>query len=141
MVRLYIGEENIPKDKHFINDVEAAFPAVPIVGSDFQRLVIETVDKGKYYNSKQFIDRFGYLLTLDSLSTGSKSMLLLDYARDSVVNLVECGDNALILLSLIKDCSVYLPDRDMAFPFTEDYPVVCNNKEWEGVSQLNDWLC
>ncbi len=58
MITLYIGRENLPSDKVFIEDVEDLILAVEICSTDFQCRVLEEVEHGKYYDNSRFIDRF-----------------------------------------------------------------------------------
>lgn len=141
MLEIYIGKENLPKDLHLIYDVDAAFYLVPFTGTDFQRKVISEIDKGTYRDERTFIDRFGCPLPADYLCSGTKSLLLLDSVKDSIVNFTECGENALVLLSNITDGKLYLESRTTMLPHVGEFPVMCNGEYWERISQLNYWLC
>ncbi len=141
MLEFYIGEENLPKDVPFIFDVEAAFPLVSMTGTDLQRKIISDVDKGEYRDERTYIDRFGCPLPYMCLSTGSKALLLLDSKKDKIINMSECGDDCLVLLSYISDGKLYFNCRLSGIPWDVDYPVMCNGKMWERISHLNGWFC
>ncbi len=139
MINLYIGKENLPKDKHFIFDVDSAISLVNCSGTLFQRKVLEIVEKGSYYDSKVFTDRFGYNLYYDCMSSGSKALFELE-GLDDVVNCDECGPNALKMVSLLKTCDFYLSFRQIELPYYYDAPIVCNGRYYESISTLNWYL-
>ncbi len=140
MLNIYIGKENLPKDKKLIFDVDKAIMSVIISGTDFQRMVIENVEQGSYKDESMFIDRFGGALYYTNMSSGSKALLEVDYLKDFVVNCAECGENALAYLSYIDEGNVYLPRRDIALPWLVRKPVFCFGKEWKGIDHLNDLI-
>lgn len=140
MLNIYIGKESLPEDKKFIFDVESVFLLVKITGSDFQRKVIEEIEHGSYYDNKRFKDRFGGLLYYSNMSTGSKALFEAEYLINDIINISECGENALRMLSYLNNGNVYFDRRDFALPWDIDYPVTCNGRYWERVTLLNDYL-
>ncbi len=73
---------------------------------------------------------------VDSL-IGSKVLFAAEYFKNRVINLSECGENALRMLSYLNDGNVYLRSRFIELPWEIDHPIVCNGKKWERVSLLN----
>ena len=137
MLNIYIGKENLPKDKALINDADAAIMLVTVIGTDFQRLVLERVEHGVYKDQRVFTDRFGNNLYYTDMSTGAKALMLVDALHDKVINCAECGENALSMLSHLTAGNVYLPNRTIALPWEVDCPVQCYGRTWERISLLN----
>ena len=72
------------------------------------RDVLRTIEKGRYLNQREYIDRFGYKCLLSNCSTSSKAVFLVANT-DITVDLVECGDNARdYILTHFKTGSVIL---------------------------------
>ncbi len=140
VLNIYIGKENLPKDKRLIFNPDNAIPLVIITGSQFQREVISIIEKGSYYDNKMFTDRFGGNLYYTSMSTGSKALFEVDFLTDYVINCVECGENALELLTHLDHGNVYLEYRDIDLPWDIDCPVCYNGIELPSISCMNDLL-
>lgn len=92
---IYVGKNNLPKNKKFIFDVEAEFFRYGIKDCRLSKEIIKEIDNGKYINESTFLDRFGVSLYTDYLSTSSKALLLLISCKDKVLNFDEVGDNAI----------------------------------------------
>ena len=120
MLNIYIGKENLPADKKFINDVEAVFLNVDMYGSIFQKNVIEVIDKGRYLDKSKYIDRFGNHLYLSDLSTGSKALLLTEAFPDMIINFDEVGLNAISLLSGIGEGNIFFSSRSDSILYNKD---------------------
>lgn len=137
-INVYIGKENLPKEKVLVFDVEAAILAVRVIGSAFQRKVLAELEQGEYKDGRVFIDRFGNHLYYTEMSAGSKALFELEGLPDKVVNGAEMGFNALRFVAEIPECSIYFAQRDEALPFhgtkTELY---LNGKLYKDCSLLN----
>lgn len=95
MLHLYIyGIDKIPPELEVIEDIETGFNLHEIKDTSETRKLLSLTEKGQWINTESFIDRFGYKLWLDSLSTGCKAALLAASHPDKVINLRECGYNA-----------------------------------------------
>ncbi len=140
MLNIYTSMDSLPKDRKFIFDVDPVINAVKITGNEFQRMVIERIEKGSYHNNAMFKDRFGGLLYYNSMSIGSKALFVVEYYSDWVINCTECGENALRLLSYLKEGNIFISNRMNPLPWDVDYPVTFNGRVWERVSLLNDYL-
>lgn len=137
-INIYIGSENLPKDKVLVFDVEAAILAVKITGNAFQKKVLREVEKGKYKDGKFFIDRFGGQLYYTEMSTGSKALFELEGLPDKIINGAEMGFNALRLVTDIPECSIYFKQRDEALPFYgAKANLYLNGELYEDYSWLN----
>lgn len=137
-INVYIGKENLPKEKVLIFDVEAAILAVKITGNTFQRKVLTEIEKGEYKDERVFTDRFGNHLYYTEVSAGSKALFELEGLPDRIVNGAEMGFNALRLVAEIPECSIYFAQRREVLPFrrakTELY---LNGKHYEDCELLN----
>lgn len=136
-VNIYLGQENLPKDKKFVFDVESAIYLVNVEGTAFQRKVLMEIEQGSYGDSRRWVDRFGSTLYYSDMSTGAKILFELD-ALDMVINCVEIGNNALGLIQYIEDCHVYLDSNDIIVPYN-----LCDIKiKVNGISfDNNDLAC
>lgn len=139
MLNIYVGKDNLPRDKQFIFDVESIFPGVTITGTNVQRYVISDIEKGEYVDNKRFKDRFGGLLYYTDMSTGSKAIMVVDFFKDYIINCDECGENALGLMSLLDAGNVFLSRRSIGLPWIRDCEVCYNGKCFPRISLLNDW--
>lgn len=106
-LHIYIGKENLPEDKEFILDNENYFAFSGITDCDFSRYVIKEIEQGEFINTMFFRDRFGGQLYIDCLSTGSKTLLNIYNNEDKVFYGGEMGDNALELLSILRNGNIY----------------------------------
>lgn len=140
MINLYIGKENLPKDKHFIFDVEPYFCNVVLTGTFVQREAIRLLDKGGYLDPQYFMDRFYDKTSVNALSTSAKAIIELEGLPNCIVNCSECGDSALELISIIPNCNAFLEEWTVGLPWLQDSPITCNGHYWERISLLNDWL-
>ena len=95
-LRIYIRNEDngIPEEK-IIRDVEIEFLKICLTDNEYNKKAKKEIDEG-YYNDKiSFIDRFGFKLYTKYLSTGCKAAICVNEVKDKVIDLIECGCNAL----------------------------------------------
>lgn len=74
-------------------DGEALFMKIDHIWNDIDRKLVATIENGKLHDD-YFIDRFGYKLPLEFLSTGCKLALIVNHYQSTLVDLRECGNNA-----------------------------------------------
>lgn len=154
MVTIYIrGIDEIPKDISVVDDVELEFNFVDLKGSDTVRGLIKQIEHGEWLNNESFIDRFGYKLWMDSMSTGCKAALVAACEPTKAINLRECGYNArdAIVLSL-KDGHLIIDFDDTPIsPANQVYSkngtrvdtkieVVNNGYKFTSLERLNEYL-
>lgn len=138
MINIYIGKENLPEGMDIIFDPDKALLAVPITGTDFQKLIIKEVDKGEYLDDSFFIDRFGGRSYLTSLSTGAKAMLELEAFPNSAVCCDGVGNNAFKYISHLTNCNAYFSKRMRGWEeFDLDVPVYLNGDFYESIDAIN----
>ena len=108
MLNIYTNK-SIMKNKRFIFDVESLFAISVIEENDFVKSVISGIDKGRYFDSSSFIDRFGRVSLMENLSTTSKSLICVNKYPDKIINLIEIGSNGGDYLLMLENGSVYIP--------------------------------
>ena len=88
----------------------------------------------KYLSASSFIDRFGYKLYSEFLSTGAKTLLNINYQTDKVFYGGGLGWNSLQELLRLKQGNVFFDDGFEKFFQPEEGPetvkvngIVCNN--------------
>lgn len=97
----------VPQDKKLIRDVEKYFRMVNFSDTEINRLIVEELEEGKLISRYAFIDRFGYIIPIEFLSTGCKAALMV-HNSDYVIDLLECGRNAINVIFNRCDGSVAL---------------------------------
>lgn len=140
MINIYVGKENLPKDILLVDNPENAIYVIDLSGTKFQRLVLEKVEHGSYKDTTMFTDRFGGNLYYSDMSTGSKSLFLLEGLPDKAINCVECGENAIRMFGYLKTCNIYLPHWSGKFSWDVDAPLMFNGKYYKSVGWLNEFL-
>ncbi len=103
MLGLYLREDDTPNGFEVITDVERAFLRVKLTGSFLERLFIKNIEQGEYKDSLSFIDRFGDKLDRSCLSTGCKAAIVVTHNPTKLVDLRECGMNA--INSIVSNCT------------------------------------
>lgn len=105
MVTLYVygrikkAEDVVPPNMEIVKDVEVEFGINGFKMSQAAKDIVKYVDEGELQNTQYFKDRFGISLYTDCLSTGSKAGLLVS-SSDKVIDLTECGLNAIAAIIL-----------------------------------------
>lgn len=125
-------------------DVVAWFCYIQLDGCDFDRRIIENIEKGKYLDSRNFEDRFGRVLPRNLMSTGSKCALLVYHNPDCVINGVEMGRNALAeLITHSNRGNVVLPAQNFGCSvsrFDSVIDVMCKGKHYTSLHELVRYL-
>ena len=94
-LNIYIGRENIPKDKILVYDVEDYFGTVKVKDTLINREIIEIIEQGEYIDEETFKDKFGRFLFIDCLSTSSKILICQSQEPEKYIfNAMELGVNA-----------------------------------------------
>lgn len=106
-------------------DVERVFAGVSLTGSESEKQVIEFIEEGKYLDNLSFIDRFGYRLSRELLSSGTKAVLSVLHFPTIPVNCEEVGYNA--FSALVRFCH-----NGIAYVNNFPYPLIT-----EGISEID----
>lgn len=135
MLNIFTDKSLIPKGKYVL-DNEAYFVYTGINESDAVKRVLAAID-GVTVCDKVLVDRFGYKIYPEMLSTGAKTLVNI-LSSDDVFDIREIGYNALLYLYDNIDGSVYV-NADTLADIPEDFEkgrfsvngkVVSNEKEF-----------
>lgn len=151
MLTIYLDRKDIPDGMVVIEDMEKAFICnrIKLSGTEEERAIIETIEEGAWRDTNRFEDRFGTLLYLTELSTGSKAALaILNGESNEVYNLIECGSNAIsAILNHCKRGSVLLEKNlreDIYSGFEDngctDIHIRLGNYVFNSIDRLNYYL-
>lgn len=121
MLKIHFYSEDIGKLEGYVHNVHMLFEQTRLDGCKEDRAIIQEVEKGEYLNELEFIDRFGYKLSIDCLSTGAKAALAVKHNPDKIVNCIEAGTNAIsAILQFCRDGAIVIYDRCYVFPIFDD---------------------
>lgn len=137
-ISIYVGKDNLPKDKEFIFDAESYFVLNRMIDCEFTREVLRKIEKGEFVDNETFKDRLGRGLFLECLSTSSKILILLNQNPDLVINCCELGLNAVDMIMQIKDCNVYFENDRIDFQSEKLYDVFVNGYRCEDIDEVNN---
>lgn len=99
----------ITKQPEFIKDIDPWIQVCGIPRNNFSEKVLSTIEKGTYLDKKSFLDRRGFKLPMEFLSTTSKGLLVIyNVISSKIWNASEIGLNAGNLLISIRDGNVYI---------------------------------
>lgn len=140
MLNLLIDEsESAP-----LTDIEALFKQIIVTGTAAEKEVISKIEQGRYNDENSFIDRFGYKLYMSELSTGCKAALCILNKPEMMINLAECGINALdVILTVCKNGNVIMRDRDVTIrDYSNDgeISILLDGHEFSTVKRLNYYI-
>lgn len=141
-LKLFFSTDDIVKRLHVEEDVETLFTRIAINGSSVERDLIASIDKGKYNSPTSFIDRFGYKLPIEFLSTGCKAALCVVNNPDKPISLKECGHNAIdcILEKCTEGIVVDSPHYSAVYRGDKQIHVEMDNKEFNSIEALNNYI-
>lgn len=145
MLNLYIKPDNrvISSKKEVVTDVEKEFKQLKLQGTEIEKKLIKMIEKGTYLDSISFIDRFGYKLYLEHLSTGCKAALCVVNRPDKIIDLVECGNNARdIIISLLREGNILMEDNSVTFSsiYGQGVDVRVDNYRFSNIDRLNKYV-
>lgn len=125
-------------------DIVAWFYYITLDGCDYDKRILESIEQGKYLDSKDFLDRYGRTLPVGFLSSGSKCALLVYHNPVAIINGVEMGRNA--LRELITHCNrghVVLPAQNFGMSVSMDdsvIDVICKGKHFTSLHEIAEYL-
>jgi hypothetical protein len=111
MINIYTGLKYIPKDKEYVEDNESYFVKYALKGTEYDRKVLDEIDRATYSSADRFKDRLGAEVFISCLSMSSKTLLNLGNYPDIVFNCDEMGENAFeFALCNLVDCNMCFTD-------------------------------
>lgn len=101
-------------------DIDGEFYSYEIKDSPVNRILLQEIEQATYCDEMSFIDRFGYKLPKEFMSTGCKAALLVANT-DIEVDLAECGPNAKgAIIQHVKSGKAIMPSVTSYIPYDED---------------------
>lgn len=144
MLNVYLDRADVPKDTKIIEDVELQFMLCSLEMSSEEQQMLEFIEHGTLNSEVDFIDRFGYKLYIDNLSTGCKAALCVLHFPDKIIDLKECGNNAVeAILRLCKNGSIIVNSSPAGFSETESkasVEIVCNGYIFTNYTSFNKYV-
>lgn len=145
MLNVFIG--NKPDNNIiYVEDINAEFDRLGLTGSAVENSFLYNLERGSFIDGEPFayIDRFGFKLRTDEMSTGCKAAICVLRRSDKLINLSECGFNAVgMILSWCKTGNIYIPEFNIPFPdYTgnEAVEIQFNNYLFSSLSRFNHYL-
>ncbi len=142
---IMIPRRSSVENKCDIVNINKAFRKIKLKKSSMIESFIKEIDNGELIDSVSFKDRFGIKLETEELSTGCKAAIVLDNNPQSIVSLIECGDNALI--SILKHCNMgkaIIYDRISMFdalnPYSIQIDVKLDKYRFSNLGRLNYYI-
>lgn len=108
-LNVYRCKEDVPKHIKVVDCNDAFFNVNTVLkDSELTRYIIEYIDRGHYCNEDFFYGRDNEvgLVRREALSTGSKTLLNIALHSDFCFNVIECGNNAINVLSMFHDGNI-----------------------------------
>lgn len=135
------GENDSNIQLPIVHDVEIQFHKTRLYKNDYNIKALNEIEKATYNDEFSFIDRFGFKLYTDSMSTGCKAAICVHEFSDTVVDVLECGTN--VLNFIISNCTsgAILIDRGaMGFYKKGPVDVILDGKRFTDCDALVDYI-
>lgn len=142
MLNIYFKDECNYDKNNTVTNVEQLFEHLKVKGTDIDKKLINLIEKGKYLNEYSFIDRFGYKLHYEDMSTGCKAALCVANYPNKIIDLLECGCNARdIIISICKNGNIIIRDNSIAIKdYSNSIDVKVDNYKIKSVKRLNKYI-
>lgn len=131
-------------ERRIIRDAENSFlKGVTALNQD-QNDIIQFIDQAHVDNDGKLIDRFGYKIRMDDISTGCKAALLVEIYPNSIIDTLECGVNALeAILTFCKNGYVIMPPLENSLKLKNADAIISveyNGNIFNTAKELNDFI-
>lgn len=125
-----------------IADVEVAFDAIQIKGTQTERELLRIIEQAQYNDSTSFIDRFGAKLYFSELSSGCKAALCVCNYADKIISLLECGLNARdAIINVCSKGAILIADNSITIQeLSSTICVELDGYAFSTVSELNRYI-
>ncbi len=143
MLKLRFRNEKNTYDEELVeHDIEKLFFSTTIENNEATRKLLKQIENAEYISSSKYKDRFGIILSINDLSTGTKAALCVLYHPDKIIDLVECGNNAID--AIIENCKDgYILDSEHTAAYYSagtGISVEFDGKTFTSVDSLNDYI-
>ena len=118
-------------DKPVVRNVQAKFMRTQVKDLPSVREAIRALDGGEYVNDRAFKDRFGDMIGIENLCSGTKAVIVLSCNDGVVIDTIECGHNALdFIIHLDVDAGIVINEDWVSFSpeFGKDIKVTYHGK-------------
>lgn len=143
MLNIFLKDNIETFNKEVVSDVEKEFSKIKLKGTEIDKELIEKIEQGKYENSTSFIDRFGYKLHYDDMSTGCKAALCVANSPEKIIDIIECGNNARdIIIALCKTGNILLEDngQTISTQYGDRIDVKLDGYRFTSIDRLNKYI-
>lgn len=143
-LQIYFEGMDVLPDMPIERDVEGLFTKIRLDGCEYDKAILEELEKGQYVDNLHFIDRFGITLPRNCLSTGTKAALALYHSSDVMVWGLEIAHNA--LAEIVKHCTkgvLLLPASNYYVACEIDdrvIDVVCKGKKYTSMHEFAEFM-
>ena len=147
MLNLFFKGENNERAKGLplVEDVELELLSTNISDTKITRDLIKKIEQGEYLDNNSFIDRFGFKLYINNMSTGCKAALIVSANPNKLIDLRECGWNARD--EIIKNCkegNILIKHSDITFALTAEeensIDVRLDDYRFTNINSLNRYI-
>lgn len=140
MLKVYLDEYTGNED--VIHNVNEGILMIDVNDDKDSRELIETIEQGKYNDTLSYIDRYGYKLSIQSMSNGCKAALCLNNSN-SIIDLRECGENAIsLIVGIMRKGSIIMPlrQRDLSALHGDEIDASIGRYRFSSMKRLNYYL-
>lgn len=144
-LRIFTNESDIPKDlasKVIIQNDDFFDTQTLLSDKKIVREIISQVDNGSYHSENYFIPRNENIgaISRECLSTGSKTLINIVLHPDYCFDIIECGNNAIQILPLIKNGSILWRKPTAVYSGQEECDVIYKNQKYNNFYDLLDTI-
>lgn len=139
---IYVRGEHNSIVKPIIRDVELQFLKTRLYKNDYILKALKEIEKAEYNDEHSFIDRFGFKLYSKDLSTGCKAAICVHAFPNMIIDVVECGLNALnFIISNCKDGAILISEGTMQLFYKKGaVDVILDGKRFTDCDDLVDYI-
>lgn len=149
MLTIYIKGQTLPEGLDVRGDTELEFARIQVKDTEYTRKAIKEIEKGEYYNEVVFTDRFKGNLYYSEMSTGCKAAIVVGTNPNIVLDLRECGLNAIdFIVANCRDGNILIlpPDNPIGLHrepegyVDSDIDVCIDGERFFNSKDLNEYL-
>lgn len=102
---------------------------------------MKEIEKATYNDEFSFIDRFGFKLYTDNMSTGCKAAICVNAFPDVVVDTIECGTNVLeFMIANCNDGHILMSREAMVFSIQCEIDVIIDDRHFDECNDLLEYI-
>ena len=143
-LNVYTDTKDIPLGMKIVRFNDSYFDLeTELTDSYFEKEVLKKIDKARYVSANTFYGRtesFGALFKA-CLSTGVKTLLNIEKHSDVCFDSVECGQNSLLMIRLLRHGNILMRKQLLVFPGDNvDCDINYNNRNYSDFGKFIDDL-